>query len=327
MFPKKKSNLNLSVEVEPPRIHSRILEQAEIFNFTDAIRQMAPFVELISVTNRPTFRMSSISTMKLILSVLRDTHQASCTFPVLHLTTRLSIHDTYNELLDARRLGIEYLLPVLGDPRGPKAVRFFNNSIDILAFIKGITDPQFYSSHSLHCQSITKSNADPIDDAIFEVGSIIDPNEYIITQNNKKIRIRENQMNLFEKRVLLGSDFFITQAIFDPFQALNFLDEIETKNKPIGIGIIPPTFTIANQIGVPLPREIVTQLKSRTSKKEQFQLALQIAHETYSTLRENGIKWIHVYSLGKPSVLFSITQEIPEGAVGVNNAQTQGIRD
>ncbi|MFX0208464.1 MAG: hypothetical protein ACFFDT_20945, partial [Candidatus Hodarchaeota archaeon] len=171
MFQKEKGNFKLSVEVEPPRIHSRILEQTEIFSFTEAIRQMAPFVELISVTNRPTFRMSSISTMKLILSVLRNARQASCTFPVLHLTTRLSIHDTYNELLDARRLGIEYLLPVLGDPRGPRAARFFSNSIDILAFIKEIINPQFYSSRSTHSQSITKLNADPMDDALFQVGS------------------------------------------------------------------------------------------------------------------------------------------------------------
>jgi len=327
MFQKEKIHLYLSIEVEPPCIHSRTLEQTEIFNFTDAIRQMAPFVELISVTNRPTFRMSSISTMKLILSVLRDSRQASSTFPVLHLTTRLSIHDTYNELLDARRLGIEYLLPVLGDPRGPKTVRFFKDSVDILAFIKGITNPQFYSSHSLHSQSIVETNAEPMEDAIFQVGSIIDLNEYKITQNLKRIRIRENQIDLFEKRVLLGSDFFITQAVFDPFQALSFLDEIETNNTPIGIGIIPPTFTIANQIGVPLPQEIVSRLKTKTSKKEQFQLALQIAHETYSTLRENGIKWIHVYSLGRPSVLFSIVGKIPEGPMGVSGTQIQGIND
>jgi 5,10-methylenetetrahydrofolate reductase len=299
----------LSVEVEPPSIHSRVLEQSEILNFVDAMRQMAPFIDLISVTNRPTFRMSSISTMKLILSVLRDNRLASSTFPILHLTTRLSIHDTYNELLDARRLGIEYLLPVLGDPRGPKSERFFENSIDMLAFIKGVTNSELYSSHSLHSPSIIESNAKAIDDAVFHVGSTIDPNEYKQVRIDKRKQIREIQLELYQKRLLLGTDYFITQAVFDPSQALSFLDEIEDRRIPIGIGVIPPTFTIAQQIGVPLPNEIVTRLKTKTSKKKQYQEALQIAFETYSTLRENGIQWIHVYCLGRPSVLFSIIGE------------------
>jgi 5,10-methylenetetrahydrofolate reductase len=299
----------LSVEVEPPRIHSRLLEQSEILNFTDSIRQMAPVVDLISVTNRPTFRMSSISTMKLILSVLRDNRLAGKTFPILHLTTRLSIHDTYNELLDARRLGIEFLLPVLGDPRGPKAERFFKNSIDILAFIKGVTNSELYSSHCLHNPSIVESDVQTIDDAVFQVGNIIDPNDYKQVRIDKRKNIREIQLKLYQKRLLLGTDFFISQAVFDPSQALSFLDEIEDKRTPIGIGVIPPTFTIAQQIGVPIPDEIVKRLRTQTSRKKQFQEALQIASETYSTLRENGIQWIHVYCLGRPSVFFSIIGE------------------
>lgn len=297
----------LSIEVEPPQIHSRSLEQQEILGFTTAIQQMGPFIDLVSVTNRPTFRMSSISTMKLILSVLRDSRLASHTFPVLHLTTRLSIHDTYNELLDARRLGIEYLLPVLGDPRGPKSARFFSNSLDILTFIKGVTNPQLYEIHSLSNQSLAETNAKSIDDAIFHVGSVIDPNEYR-QHGAQKTRIRDRQLDLFQERVALGADYFITQAIFDPLQVFSFLDEITTKI-PLGIGLIPPTFTIAKQIGVPLPNTITSRLKRKTSKKEQFKTALQITAENYWTLRDNGVKWIHVYCLGKPSVFFSITQE------------------
>ncbi|MFW9777481.1 MAG: methylenetetrahydrofolate reductase [Candidatus Heimdallarchaeota archaeon] len=297
----------LSIEVEPPQIHSRSLEQQEIMGFTTAIQHMGPFIDLISVTNRPTFRMSSISTMKLILSVLRDSRLASSTFPVLHLTTRLSIHDTYNELLDARRLGIEHLLPVLGDPRGPISPRFFKNSLDVLAFIKGVTDPRFYKTHSSMSHGLAETNADPIDDAEFYVGSVIDPNQFH-KKGDQRTSIRNRQMDLFQKRLSLGADYFITQAIFDPNQALSFFDEIKA-DVPIGVGIIPPTFTIADLIGVPLPDEIVFRLKRKSSKKEQFKIALQIASESYWTLRDNRVAWIHVYCLGKPDVFFSITQE------------------
>ncbi|MFW9856173.1 MAG: methylenetetrahydrofolate reductase [Candidatus Thorarchaeota archaeon] len=312
---KEKLAPTLSIEVEPPQIHSRSLEHQEISGFTTAIQQMGPSIDLISVTNRPTFRMSSISTMKLILSVLRDSRLASTTFPVLHLTTRLSIHDTYNELLDARRLGIEHLLPVLGDPRGPKSPRFFKDSLDVLAFIKGVSNPRLYENHSKTSHSLAETNASPIDDAIFYVGSVIDPNEFH-RRGNQRISIRDRQLTLFEKRVTLGADYFITQAIFDPSQVMSFFDEIKYK-KPIGVGLIPPTFTIANLIGVPLPDEIISRLKRKTSKKEQFRTALQIAAENYWTLRDNGIEWIHVYCLGKPAVFFSITknEDLPESVM------------
>ncbi|MHA1979415.1 MAG: hypothetical protein ACW98I_21125 [Candidatus Hodarchaeales archaeon] len=107
MVDRGKFQPSLSVEIEPPLIHSIGLEHSEISRFTNLIRQMAPSIDFISVTNRATFRLSSISTMKLISSVLRNSNHASTTLPVQHLTTRLSLHDTFNELLDARRLGIE----------------------------------------------------------------------------------------------------------------------------------------------------------------------------------------------------------------------------
>lgn len=308
MVLKENFHPSLSIEVEPPRIHSRNLEQTEISHFKSSIQKVAPLVDMISVTNRPTFRMSSISTMKLIQSVLRDSRQASTTLPVQHLTTRLSAYDTYNELLDAKRLGIEYLLPVLGDPRGPKGVGFFKDSLDLLAFIKGVSNHEYYSSFSGYTSSLMETNASYIDDADFNVGSVIDPNAERQTRTNKWKNIREKQIELFEKRKKFGATFFITQAIFDPLQALEFLDEVDSRGVTIGIGVIPPTLTIANIIGVRLPQEIVDKFKNLHSKTQQFKLAVQLAHENYQFLRDNGVQWIHVYGLGRPEVFLSITQ-------------------
>ena len=72
--------------------------------------------------------------------------------------------------------------------------------------------------------------------------------------------------------------------------------------------MIPPSFTIANVTGIPISQEIKTRLKQKTSKKQQFQVALQIAHENYCTLRENGVPWIHVYGLGRYDVFKMITE-------------------
>ncbi|MHA1942349.1 MAG: methylenetetrahydrofolate reductase [Candidatus Hodarchaeales archaeon] len=302
---------SLSIEVEPPQIHSRKLEQNEIYKFTNIIKKTAPLVDLISVTNRPTFRMSSISTMKLILSILRDTKQANTTFPILHLTTRLSIVDTFNELLDARRLGIEYLLPVLGEPRGPKNKGFFENSLDLLAFIKTGTDSEDNISNGEKFQSISELNNSFIEDGNFNIGTVIDPNKTRRSRNGKLYRIREKQIELFGERKEVGARFFITQGIFDPSEIFEFLDEVECKNTPVGVGLIPPTFTIENVIGAQIPHEIKLKLKKKSTKKEQFKIAIDITRDNYRTLRDNGIDWIHLYCLNRPNIVFSIIQDEP----------------
>ena len=191
---REKFQPSLSVEIEPPHIHTIELEHSEISKFSYLIRQMASSIDFISVTNRATFRLSSISTMKLISTVLRNSNHAAITSPVQHLTTRLSLHDTFNELLDARRLGIEYLLPVLGDPRGPKVSGFFNNSLELLTFIKGVTNPDLYSSLSNQIPSMKTVDVPYIEDGNFIVGSVIDPNEFKESVNGSKRRIRKQQI-------------------------------------------------------------------------------------------------------------------------------------
>jgi 5,10-methylenetetrahydrofolate reductase len=245
--------------------------------------------------------------MKIISSVLRNSNHAATTLPVQHLTTRLSLHDTYNELLDARRLGIEYLLPVLGEPRGPKVSGFFNNSLDLLTFAKNVTNPDLCSSLSNQVPSLKKIDIPYIEDVNFIVGSVIDPNEFKESANGTKRRIRKQQIELFHKRRDIGADYFITQGLFDPLQFLEFKDEIDCKDIPIGVGVIPPSLTIAKVTGIPIPKEIRFRLKQKVSKKQQFQVALQIAHENYCTLRENGVPWIHVYSLSRYDVFQMIT--------------------
>ncbi|MHA2326730.1 MAG: methylenetetrahydrofolate reductase [Promethearchaeota archaeon] len=301
----------LSIEVEPPQIHSRKLEQTGIAEFTKIIKKMAPSVDLISVTNRPTFRMSSISTMKLILSILRDTKQAFATFPILHLTTRLSFVDTFNELQDARRLGIEYLLPVLGEPRGPHASGYFENSLDLLAFIKTVTDSEYDFSSKQNFPSILEINNTFIEDCNFNIGTVIDPNKLRKNRRGKWLHIRQKQIELFEKRKNLGASFFITQGIFDPSEIFEFLDEVDCNTTPLGVGLIPPSFTIANVIGVQIPHEVKLELKKKSSKKEQFKLAVDITRKNYRILRDNGIEWIHLYCLNRPDIVFSITQDEP----------------
>ncbi|MHA1237444.1 MAG: methylenetetrahydrofolate reductase, partial [Candidatus Hodarchaeales archaeon] len=302
---------SLSIEVEPPQIHSRKLEQNEISKFTNIIKKTAPSVDLISVTNRPTFRMSSISTMKLILSILRDTKQAQSTFPILHLTTRLSIVDTFNELLDARRLGIEFLLPVLGEPRGPRNTGFFKNSFDLLAFIKTATDSEINFTEKKKFSSILTLNDTFIEDGNFNIGTVIDPNKTRKNRKGQLYRIREKQIELFEERKNIGATFFITQGIFDPSEIFGFLDEVDCNNTPLGVGLIPPTFTIANVIGAQIPHEIKLELKKKSSKKEQFKVAVDITRKNYHILRDNGIEWIHLYCLNRPDIVFSIIQDEP----------------
>jgi len=289
--------LKISVEVEPPH---GIFTSEKQSNKTieDEINEYLPYVELISVTNRPVFGLSAITMAKRIqkhILMLNKTMRIS-----LHLTTRLSHFDTFRTILDAERMGLSDLLPVLGDPRGPKDENYFDNGFDILgftAYLKTGKTNQLSEKYQLLLQQ--GKLVPPIDNAKYKVGSVIDLNPVKVLKNGKKINIREKQIQFAKKKEELGAEYLISQAIYDPQYYLDFISESDI-NIPIAVGILPARNRLIDLFGIPINPLYKTQLRSQFTSKEEKIMGNKITMEVVNQLKDEGVKWIHIYSISDP---------------------------
>ena len=302
------------MELEPPELyHPEWPLQSLVNIFLKKIAELAEFVDLISITNRHIYNMSSLTASNKALKVLKQVNKNVKL--AMHLTTRQNVIDTYKQLLDIQEVGLHYLMPLLGDPRGPKAPGYFDNSLDLLRFTSYITtgnkdflDQIGSRKHDLFIdsQDIIPERTNFIDN-FFSLGTVLDPNPVRILQG-KKIPIRKSEINLFPKKIKAGATYFMTQAIFSADYYLSFIDEVGKPNIPIGIGLIPTRLGLQERIGAPIPKEYLTRLKElHHDKKAQIMEGNIITHEILSDLLYRGSPgWIHIYSFGSLENVYEI---------------------
>ena len=126
------------MELEPPELYHPEQPLESLVNiFLKKIAELAEFADWISITNRHIYNMSSLTASNKALKVLKRVNKNVKL--AMHLTTRQNVIDTYKQLLDIQEVGLHYLMPLLGDPRGPKAPGYFENSLDLLRFTSYIT--------------------------------------------------------------------------------------------------------------------------------------------------------------------------------------------
>ncbi len=292
------SERQLSVEIEPPKgsvsfiINRDLLIEKEIRHYADRVNS-------ISITNRTVWGLSPVTTAKKALNLIHKLFSKPADV-ILHLTTRSSIHDTYKQVLDAHFIGITHLLPILGDPRGPKTEGFFSNGLEILGFISYLARGNVeHLSERFQKEWENERLPEPIPHSKFVVGTVLDPNPYIVIKNKKK-EIRKRQLTLTRKKVACGAEFFISQAIFNADHYFSFLDELD-ENIQLAAGVMPARLSLIKRFGIPIDQKYEELLRSQVSKKDEMVVGNKIAAQVHADLRERGCKWIHVYSLGNPA--------------------------
>ena len=306
----------LSVELEPPELyHPEWPLQSLVDIFLKKISELSEISDWISITNRHIYNMSSLTACNKALKVLRKGNKADVNL-AMHLTTRLNVIDTYKQLLDAQEAGIKYLMPLLGDPRGPKAPGYFENSLDLLRFVSYVTtgNKDFIDQlgHRFRFHPWLKdTNSQPprphLTRATTEPKK--DPNPIRVIQG-KNIPIRKTELKVFPKKIKAGAKYFMTQAIFSADYFFDFLDELGGSSKPGGVGLIPARLGLQERIGVPIPKDYVTRLRQlHHDKKAQIKEGNLITQEVLKDLVYNGLKkadWIHIYSFGSLENVYEI---------------------
>ncbi|MHA2028384.1 MAG: methylenetetrahydrofolate reductase [Candidatus Kariarchaeaceae archaeon] len=287
---------SISVELEPPRgIYD--VNQERLATIEKELKEYSDKVDLVSITNRPVFGLSAITMAKRVQSYL---HQISNNSPrvSLHLTTRLSHFDLFRTVLDAHRMGLTDILPLLGDPRGPIDTNYFRNGIDLLGFIAYLrTGKREYLSPKYLSLLDAGHLVKPIENATFFIGSVVDVNPFKISKENKEIPIRKSQVKLAKLKELKGAEYLISQGIHEAEYYFNFIDNSDL-SIPVIPGIIPARLRLINQFGLPISSLNKSRLRAAFTTKEEFEIGNEIGSQVYKDLIDGGCKQIHIYSLG-----------------------------
>jgi len=103
---------------------------------------------------------------------------------------------------------------------------------------------------------------------------------------------QQRELDRFRRKVEAGSEFAITQPVFDPEALLRFLDQVQGFGLPILAGIWPlasyrnASFMRNEVPGVVIPDSIMERMASVTSREDQLQMGVQIAREAIERVRD-----------------------------------------
>ncbi len=287
---------SISVELEPPKgIYD--INQERLASIEQELKEYSNKVDLVSITNRPVFGLSAITMAKRVQSYLHEISNNSPRVSV-HLTTRLSHFDLFQSVLDAHRMGLTDILPLLGDPRGPIDTNYFESGIDLLGFISYLKSGRKNYLSKKYLKLLDRGQlVKPISNASFSIGSVVDVNPFKINSENKEIPIREKQIKLARVKEKQGAQYLISQGIFDAEFYFDFVEAADL-SIPIIPGIIPARLRLINQFGLPINTLNKQRLRAAFTTHEEFEIGNQIAAEVYQKLENSGCKKIHIYSLG-----------------------------
>jgi 5,10-methylenetetrahydrofolate reductase len=286
---------SISVELEPPKgIYDITQERLE--SIERELDEYSNKVDLVSITNRPVFGLSAITMAKRVQNYLHKISENSPRVSV-HLTTRLSHFDLFRAVLDAHRMGLTDILPLLGDPRGPNDVNYFESGLDILGFISYLKSGNKAFLSRKYRQLLDKGQlVNPISNASFAIGSVVDVNPCKII-SNKEIPIQNKQIKLARLKEKNGAEYLISQGIYDAKYYFDFIDKAELQI-PVIPGIIPARLRLINLFGLPIDSLNKSRLRAAFTTKEEYEIGNQIGAKVFNDLIEGGCKQIHIYSLG-----------------------------
>ncbi len=287
--------MKIGVEIEPPK-GAYTTQKEEKHSFEEEVNAYKNHVSMISITNRPVFGLSSITMAKRVQRLSMDANREIRIN--LHLTTRYSHFDIYREVLDSHRIGLTDLLPILGDPRGPKNDKtYFVDGFEILGFVNYLRNGNAEYLSDRFTEMIERGEfIEPLDDTKFRVGSVVDLNPYKEIKG-KQIEIREKQIKFALRKQELGADYLISQGIFDTEHYFSFLEESGLKI-PIIPGVLPARLRLINAFGIPINTLLKSRLRAQFSTEDEQREGNKISRDVFNDLKEKGCEAVHVYSLG-----------------------------
>ncbi|MCY3410718.1 MAG: methylenetetrahydrofolate reductase [Candidatus Heimdallarchaeota archaeon] len=296
--------MKISVEIEPPSGPYVSLHEIQD-SITEEIDSYLPYVNMISITNRPVFGYSSLSTAKWLQEHIgKVDHNVRVS---LHLTTRLTHYDVYTQILDAHAHNISDILPILGNPRGPKDPNYFENGFDLLGFVSYLkTGKTNYLSSKYKTMNKSGKLVDPLINPTFMIGNVIDINPCKITRSGKQVSIRENQIAYAQKKQKLGAEYLITQGFFKADYYFDFIDQAGIEI-PIYAGILPARLRLIELFGLPIDTLVKQDLRGQFTTDDEKAAGNRYCKALIEDLEDRGCGQAHIYTISNTNNFFEIT--------------------
>jgi 5,10-methylenetetrahydrofolate reductase len=288
--------MKVSVEIEPPTgVYTSIEERDS--SIEDEIIEYIGHVEMLSITNRPVFGLSAVTMAKRVYRHIEKL--APKPFRVsLHLTTRLPHHDLFRNVLDAHRIGLSDLLPILGDPRGPRDPNYFENGFDILGFSAYLRTGNKELLTSKYQGMLDKGQlVEPINGAEFSIGSVININPVKITSSGKTVNIRDRQLSIARKKQKHGAEYLISQGSYQSQSYFDFVEQADL-DIPVIAGLLPARTRLIDVFGLPIDPLQKQMLRAQLTSSDEISIGNKMAHDVYKELEDGGCEQAHVYSIG-----------------------------
>ncbi len=125
---------------------------------------------------------------------------------------------------------------------------------------------------------------------------------------------RQRELDRFRQKVEAGSEFAITQPVFDSEALLRFLDEVQSQEIPLMAGIWPlaslrnATFMQNEVPGVEIPDSVMQRMGSVEGREDQLKMGVEIARESVERVRDR-VAGIQVSApFGKIDIALSVIE-------------------
>lgn len=281
----KEEGNRISFEVFPPKTSDKY---DSVQAATEQIAKLNP--TFMSVTYG-----AGGGTSKYTLDIAKSINEAYNVPSLAHLTCVSSTKETVKQrIADMKAAGIENVMALRGD---------------LTPDMEGQDRSKWDYRHAVELvRDIKESGAD------FCIGCACYPEIHPESTNQKE------DIKFLKEKVDAGADFLTTQMFFDNNLFYNFLYKIREAGitVPVLPGIMP--ITNANQVdrAIKLSGSFMPQrFKSLVDKFGDNPAAMKQAGIIYATdqiidLYANGIRFVHVYSMNKPSIAEAIMNNLSD---------------
>ena len=195
--------------------------------------------------------------------------------------------DLKNYLSKAQQIGIDYIVPLRGDP--PEGAERFERCEGGLSYANELVD-------------MIRDQFDQFSIAVAGYPEV-----------HQEAPSAEVDLQNLKRKVDAGADIVITQLFFDNSDFLRFRDRCREVGiqVPIIPGIMPVTDfkqikRIASLCGAKLPSTFVDRLADADSAEEQFEIGVRHAIDQIANLIDEGTQGLHFYVLNKSDATSAI---------------------
>lgn len=293
----KAGKFTFTGELEPEKT-------TDLTRVIETVNKLKSYVVACNVTDNPQ-SFACISSLAASYIVQRDTGMETIYQLTCRDRNRIAL---LSDILGAAALGIKNILALTGDHTilgdTPQAKPVFDlDSVQLIYMIRKMVD-----------EGVDLNGKEIENPPKLHVGGGVNPNAKPL----------EPELIKFEKKVMVGAEFFQTQVVFDIDTVKTFLAEVKKFNVPILIGIFPlKSYGVAEYFdktvpGVNVPEELLEKLfkakdiqdkKKRRMKYNEINLEyfIDFVREIKKTTHAAGC---HIMSVGYEEIVPDLVEAV-----------------